>query len=231
MREIKCSFCGNPIDVMGPGAALKVGLVECRHCGNKTFVPSAADAGGAPSQPSAPPGRGPFRLSSLVRQARQELREDAEPPPPTARTLAWILLATCLCVLVAAAMLAPRSQGVWTVLTLFVGALALSLPAAIGALFAAAAWFRFDFGPARTAILKFAAVHAVALTVALVGGLAGSYLVGAGLAAVAGLLLFTELFELRFPTSAVAFATILVLEGGLLVFVLVVVEMLLGPAA
>jgi hypothetical protein len=109
--------------------------------------------------------------------------------------------------------------------------LALSLPAAIGALIAAAAWFRFDFGPAHAAIVKFAAVHAVALTVALVGGLAGSYFVGAGLAAIAALILFSELFELRFPTSALAFAVLIVLETGLLAFVLVVVELLLSPSA
>jgi DNA-directed RNA polymerase subunit RPC12/RpoP len=224
MRQVRCSFCGNVLQIAGAEADQRVGLVACRNCGNKTFVDRE------PETPATSPprrrDRGPFRLSTLVWQARRELRE----PVDADRSSTWIITAlisgSSLLLLLATGWLAPKSPGVGVTLLLFFGALAVSLPAVIGALWLAATLFRFDFGPAKDALAKFSTVHVVALTVGLTVGLSGSLVRSALAAGAVALLLFSELFELRFPTNVLAFSALVALEAVLLVIVLYSVHLL-----
>lgn len=224
MRQIRCSFCGNVLEIIGPDANQRVGLVACRNCGNKTFVDRAPAT--SPAQPPRRRERGPFRLSTLVWQARRELQKSADADRSSTWIIAGVLTGCSLLLLLAASWLVPRSPGVGVTLLLFFSALTLSLPAAIGALWLTAILFRFDFGLARDALAKFTTVHVVALTAGLTVGLAGSLVWSTVAAAAVALLLFSELFELRFPTNVLAFSALMAVEAVLLVLVLYTVHLL-----
>lgn len=224
MRQVRCSFCGNVLQIVGAEAEQRVGLVACRNCGNKTFVDREPE-----SPATGPPRRrerGPFRLSTLVRQARRELRQPDEIDRSSTWIIAVLLSGSSLLLLLAASWLAPQSPGVGATLLLFFGAMILSLPAAMGALWVAATLFRFDFGSAKDALAKFATVHVVALTVGLTVGLAGSLVWSTLAAGAVALLLFSELFELRFPTNVLSFSSLVAVEAVLLVMVLYAVQLL-----